>query len=224
MKHLLVLLIFISVKNGLSAQVTDSTHTDSLNNTMNDPSRTDTSSAHTMNAYRDSANNSSPNSTNNMNNNSMNNTTGTMNNMNNSNSTNNMNSNGMSSMTGANTYAALPVRESYVPDDILSKIKSKYGNGTVIYDITAIRAAMLQDSSMMQQNGGMRTDSSMTNTSNNNSDSAMARNSNMMQNSSMAMTPKYDYLVRTLANGTLQSEWVGDDGTTAITPGEMNKQ
>jgi hypothetical protein len=127
-------------------------------------------------------------------------------------------------MSGRNTYAALPVKENYISDDILSKIKSKYGNGTVIYDITAIRAAMPQDSSMMHQNGGMRTDSSMTNTSNNSGDSAMAGNSNMMQNSSMAVTPKYNYLVRTLSNGTLQSEWVGDDGTTAITPGEMNKQ
>ena len=183
MKRLLMLLIFISVKNGLSAQVTDSTHTDStrtdnLNNTMNNASRTDTSSTNMMNV-RDSANNSSPNSMNNMNNNSMNNATdsaGTMNNMNNSNSTNNtnnstgnsnmnsmsnMNSNGMSSMSGRNTYAALPVKENYISDDILSKIKSKYGNGTIIYDITAIRRPCRGLPSMMQQNGSMRTDSSI---------------------------------------------------------------
>ena len=62
----------------------------------------------------------------------------------------------------------------------------------------------------------------MNNTTMNNGDSTMT--GNMMQNSSVAATPKYNYLVRTLSNGTLQSEWVGDDGTTTVTPGEMNKQ
>src|SRR6185312_14402466 len=135
-------------------------------------------------------NNMNNNSTNNMNNNSMNaDTTHAMNNMNNNstnnmnnnsmnnNSMSNMNSNGMGSMSGT-AFAALPVRESYISDDILSKIKSKYGNGTVIYDITAIRAAMPPDSSMTQQNG-MSTDSSTANASANNGDSTMARNGNM---------------------------------------------
>ena len=292
MKRLFVLLIFISLKNGLSAQITDTTRTDStrmnnMNNTMNNPSRMDSSSTNTVNAYNDSVNNASTNattnnsmnnpsdstgsmnnSTNNMNNNSMNtttDTTGATNNMNNNstnnmnnnsvnsttdttmnsmnnnsmnnNSMSNMNSNGMnSSIAGVKSYAALPVMESYVPDDIVSKIKSKYGNGTVIYDITAVRAALPQDSSMTQQNGTMSSDSSMNNTSMNNNtsvnngsmnnttmnngDSTMT--GNMMQNSSVAATPKYNYLVRTLSNGTLQSEWVGDDGTTTVTPGEMN--
>ena len=205
MKHLFILLIFISVKNGLSAQVTDSTNTnnpprmDSTNNMNNNSMNADTT--HAMN-------NMNNNSTNNMNNNSMNNMS-------------NMNSNGMGSMSRATAFAALPVKESYISDDILSKIKSKYGNGSVIYDITAIRAATPKDSSMTQQNG-MSTDSSMTKASNN-GDSTMAPNGNMMQNSSMVMPIKYNYMVRTISNGTLQSEWLGDDGTTSVTPGEMNK-
>ncbi len=202
MKHLFVLLIFISLKNGLQAQVTDSTTMRS--DSAQASNMTDSASAANINSPSTSADSSKMDSMHT----TMSNGTDSMSNssnnaMSNSNSTpgntgavqNPMNEKGMQG------YAALPVMESYVPDDVMDKIKSKYGNGTVIYDITAVRASMPTDSSSTQQ---LQPDSA----------SAMA----------MSTVPvKYNYVVRTIKDGTIQTECLADDGTTVVTPGEMNK-
>ena len=211
MKHLFVLLIFISLKNGLQAQVTDSTTMRS--DSAQASNMTDSASAANINSPSTSADSSKMDSMHT----TMSNGTDSMSNssnnaMSNSNSTpgntgavqNPMNEKGMQG------YAALPVMESYVPDDVMDKIKSKYGNGTVIYDITAVRASMPTDSAAMQQ----PTDSSSTQQLQPDSASAMA----------MSTVPvKYNYVVRTIKDGTIQTECLADDGTTVVTPGEMNK-
>lgn len=212
MKHLFVLLIFISLKNGLQAQVTDSTtmkadsvRTGNMNNDVNSsPMKSDSTttsmsngmdSTHNVSANRMDTVNNSSNST--MANNSIgsSNMKGTMQNP--------MNVKGMQS------YAALPVKESYIPDDVMNKITSKYGSGIIIYDVTAVRAAMPSDSSMQQPK-----------------DSSAMHNSPSDSTSGMTMSAapiKYNYVVRTIKDGAIQTEYLADDATTAVMPGEMNK-
>jgi hypothetical protein len=200
MKYLFVLLIFFSLKNGLQAQVTDSTtmNADSaragnMNNNMNSPSTradsSNTSISNGMNSMNKSSNSTMSNTSS-----GNGNMVGTM--------LNTMNT------KGVRGYAALPVMESYIPGDVMDKIKSKYGNGSIIYDVTAVRAAMPTDSAMQSK------------------DSSSMQQPQADSVSAMPMTAapvKYNYVVRTIKDGAIQTECVADDGTTAVMPNEMNK-
>lgn len=218
MKYLFVLAICVSLANHISAQVTDSTTVTSDSMHMNNM---DTTHPATMNSM-DTMNNSS-NATSNMNatdtsmsmhaagtdtmqmNNNMNsNNSNNMSNMNNNSMNNTMSTAGMTNTMntkGEKGWASLPVLESYVPDDIMAKIKDKYASGGILYDVTAVQA--MPDSTMMQPH-----------------DSAMTQTDTSMH---MAMPIKYNYVVRMIKDGTLQTETVGSDGMSAVTPGEMKQ-
>jgi hypothetical protein len=231
MKHLFVLLIFISLKNGLQAQVTDSTSTimktdsarasnmadsagaanmsdsaraGNMNNNMNSSSTMTDSSKASMPNRMDSTQTTMPNRMNSMSNSS--NST-----MSNSSSANSNTAGTMQNPTnsqGMEGYAALPVAESFIPADVMDKIKSKYGNGTIIYDVTPVRAAMPMDSAMQSK------------------DSSSMQQPHPDSASAMAMTAapvKYNYVVRIIKDGVMQTEYLADDGTTTVMPGDMNK-
>lgn len=212
MKRLFVLLIFFSVKNGLQAQATDSTSmkTDSaragnINSNMNSSSmRSDSSNTSIPNGM-DSMHTTTTNGMDSMNNSS----NSTMGNSSTGNSKIGGTMQNLMNTKGTRGYAALPVMESFIPADVMDKITSKYGSGTIIYDVTAVKAAMPADSTMQQP----KDSSSMQQTK---PDSASAM--------TMAVEPvKYNYVVRTIKDGAIQTEYVADDGTTAVMPGEMNK-
>lgn len=139
---------------------------------------------------------------------------------------------------GEADYAALPVMETFVPDNIVSEVKQKYPND-VIYDITAVKApvdsaemmqnsmnenatAMNQDSSMnMNQNSTAMNDQNSTMNQNNNTDQNSTMNQNTTDNNDMAMnsakTPeKYNYVVRVLQGGQMVSETLESDGTAML--------
>ena len=152
-------------------------------------------------------------------------------NMNSNNSGTNMNDSSMNAnlvnpnnIPGQADYAALPVLETYVPDDIVAGVKQKYPN-EVIYDITAVKAPV--DSSMMQtdsmamnstaMNQSSATDSSM-NQNSTNQNSAMNQNvvnnsNGMAMDSTMQMPEKFNYVVRVIQGGQLMTETLESDGT-----------
>ncbi len=233
MKHLFVLLIFISLKNGLQAQVTDSTNTimkadsarasnmadsagaantsdsaraGNMNNTMNSSSTMTDSSKTTMPNRMDSTQTSTSNRMNSMSNSS----NSTMSNSSSANSNRAGTMENPTNVPGMEGYAALPVSETYIPADVMDKIKSKYGSGAIVYDITAVRAAMPMDSAMQSKD----------------SSSSMQQQPQADSASAMAMTVapvKYNYVVRIIKDGGMQTEYLADDGTTAVMPGNMNK-
>ena len=147
-------------------------------------------------------------------------------NMNSSNSGMNMNDTSMNAnlvnpnnIPGQPDYAALPVLETYVPDNIVAEVKQKHPN-EVIYDITAVKAPV--DSSMMQ-NDSMAMNSTAMNQSSA-TDSSMNQSSPMNQNkvnnsnamsmdSTMQMPEKFNYVVRVIQGGQLMTETLASDGT-----------
>jgi hypothetical protein len=139
-----------------------------------------------------------------------------------------------SSMTISNTpgqanYAALPVLETYVPENIVASVKQEH-EGSYIYDITAIKAPM--DSTMshtnsmnsMNQNSTTMnstsatttTNSTGTDSSNQNTTATTNTNSNttMGQNTNNMSAPQeYEYVVRYLQGGTMTTEILKNNGT-----------
>lgn len=150
------------------------------------------------------------------------NTSGNMN-TNLSTSTNsNMNDSAMNSnlvnpnnIPGQTDYAALPVLETFVPDNIVAEVKQKYPN-EIIYDITAVKAPV--DSSMMHtdsmaMNQNATTDSSMHPNSTMNQNTANNLNNGMATDSTMQMPEKFNYVVRVIQGGQLMTETLESDGT-----------
>jgi hypothetical protein len=123
---------------------------------------------------------------------------------------------------GQPDYAALPVLETYVPDDIVAQVKQKHPN-ELIYDITAVKAPV--DSSMMQTDSMGMNQSSMAMNQSTSTDSSMNQNSTMNQNttnnlnngmamdSTMEMPEKFNYVVRVIQGGQLMTETLESDGT-----------
>lgn len=113
--------------NGTMNNATNGTMNNTTNGTMNTMS---SDSSRSMNS-------TSPNMNSNM-----------QNNMNSNSSTNSMNANSSSNavnpgmvtnsqnIEGQKGYASLPISESYVPDDVIAKIKAKY---PTVYDITPVK-------------------------------------------------------------------------------------
>ena len=216
---------------------------------MNDTSSTQ-STAPTMNPTTDTTMNNNlqaPPPANNM----SGNTDSGMNNMNSSNMSTTSNSNSMSmkdsasnlvnpnNIPGQTDYASLPVMETYVPDDIVQQVKTKYPN-QVVYDITAVKApvdsSMMQNDSMAmnqnsmnQNNTAMNSDSTANstamNTTPNQNSMSMSQNPNngMMANSNAQAPEKFDYVVRVIQGGQMTTEKLQSDGTALnVTTGNKN--
>lgn len=166
--------------------------------------------------------------------------------------------NQMGSMQGTTVInAALPVLETYVPENIVEQVKQKYPNDQ-IYDITAVRSpedttsqngnswngtntssnnsAMDQDhdrddsattqnnvmSSTAQNKDAMTPTSQDQNSSINNNGNA---NSNLNDMSGNSKAPeKFDYVVRVLQGGQLQTETLMSDGTALVQKNSTNSQ
>ena len=248
MKTLLISLVCCGASMTLFAQ-TDTTN--AMNNGTNNPTYNDTTGTmHNNNpVYTDTAGTMN----NNMNSN-MNSTTDTSAYMNNNNPTTNtysansaMNSNtngnwnnGMANGS-ANVTAALPVKETYVPEDIVEQAKQKFPNGQ-IYDITAVRSPedTVNQNSMAMTNSwdSTRNNTAMDPDHDNDHDTTMALNnatanqnnynnnttannynnnmsSNNMEANSQA-PEKYDYVVRVLQNGQMTTETLKSDGTALV--------
>jgi len=65
--------------------------------------------------------------------------------------------NNPSNVNGLSKFAALPVLETYVPDDIVTKMKSMYGDK--LYDITWVKSSANQDMYVVrtEENGNYQT-------------------------------------------------------------------
>ncbi len=141
-----------------------------------------------------------------MNNNSMNNNnrmdSSSMMNNNSMNNNNRMDSSFMNNMPGMRGYAALPVLESYVPADIVSKVKERYGN--TVYDITSIK--VMPDSSLMNHDSTMTTHDSTMN--------------QMGTGANAAMPQQFNYAVRFEKNGMMNMEVLNNDAS-ALVPGKQ---
>ncbi len=132
--------------------------------------------------------------------------------------------------------AALPVRETFVPQNIIEQANQKYPNGQ-IYDITAVKSA--EDTMSQNSNATSWNSSNINNNMDNDHDkddstqAAMNQNTtnNQYQDSSMNQTnasantynnmntnnenapEKYDYVVRVLQGGQMVTEKLYSDGT-----------
>jgi len=138
-----------------------------------------------------------------------------------------------SNTPGQANYAALPVLETYVPDNIVSEVKQEH-EGAYIYDITAVKAPM--DSSMtantMNQNSTTMTANTTTTTTNTASttdstnqnatattNTTVNTNTPMGQNTNNMSTPQeYQYVVRYLQGGTMTTEILNNSGTKVNNP------
>jgi len=138
---------------------------------------------------------------------------------------NNMNSTGMvnnSNTPGQPNYAALPVLETYVPDNIVADVKQQH-EGSYVYDITAVKAQ--RDStiamSSMNQNSTTITNADSTNpgTTTTTNPTANTNSTTGGQNSGMSTTPQeYNYVVRYLQGGTMTTEILNNSGTKINNP------
>lgn len=240
-----------TMNNGTYNDNNNSTYTDTSGTMNNNPTYTDTSGK--MNNNMNSDMNSTDTSA------YMNNANNSVNNATGSNTWNNS----MQNTTAmASDKAALPVLETYVPQDIVDQAKRKYSNGQ-IYDITAVRSpegtmaqntgmnASTDNSAMEQsQNTNLTTDqnSAMTSTNNtatnntvvnsNSRNSSMNQdtttmnshnnNNNTTQTTATRIPKKYDYVVRVLQRGTMQTQTLTSNGTALVqrtfTHGQVTEQ
>jgi len=135
---------------------------------------------------------------------------------------------------GQPNYAALPVLETYVPENIVAEVKQEH-EGSYIYDITAVKApmdsTMAQGNSMNQSATTMNANTTTTNTTTvtdstaqnttvaTNTTGNTNSNATMNQNSGRSTTPQeYDYVVRYLQGGTMVSETLDNNGTKINKP------
>lgn len=140
-------------------------------------------------------------------NNMMNNTMNNMNNM-------------ISDTANSHAFAALPVLETYIPDNIVAQMKQKYP-GDQVYDITAVKAT--RDSVMWNRNSATPANmQDSTNTNANQNTTTTNSANNMANNSGMEMPQKYNYVVRIIKSGALENETVDSDGN-AVTGGATNQ-
>jgi len=224
MKTLLMSLILTFTCLSLFAQVDSTNNTNNTNPTTVSPETT-TPPANN-NATDTSANMNATNSNMNSNNNS--NSNANMNSMNRMDSSSMVNT---STIQGQANYAALPVLETYVPDNIVSTVKQEH-EGSYIYDITAVKApmdssSMSQGNSMNQNSTAMNSTTTTTNstttttqdtttTVNANSNTTMGQNSNNTSN--MSAPQEYQYVVRFLQGGTMTTEVLNNSGTKVNNP------
>ena len=116
------------------------------------------------------------------------------NNMNNSASVNYTNT------PGQPDYAALPVLETYIPGNIVAEVKAEH-EGSYIYDITAVKAP--EDTSMAQGTL-MNPSTPYSTTADSTATSTASQNSRPQQ---------YDYVVRYLQGGNMDTEILNNDGS-----------
>lgn len=76
----------------------------------------------------------------------------------NTNSAGNMNNMSLNNGQAATGFAAIPVLETYVPDNVVAKLKQKYGAN--LYDLTMIKRAANQPAYIVrvQDNGAYKTE------------------------------------------------------------------
>jgi hypothetical protein len=178
---------------------------------------------------------------------------------NNSAMNNNWNDSMQNSTATATRDAALPVLETYVPQNIIDQAKEKFPKGQ-IYDITAVRSpedTMAQNSNAMagtwnstSNNTTMdqdhdKDDSSMTNqttmnqntqnSANNqyrdsslnqtNTTAATVNNNNNMNNeyANNSRPEKFDYVVRVMQGGQMETQTLTSDGTALNVISNNNK-
>jgi hypothetical protein len=238
MKTLLMSLICTFTCLSLFAQVDSTNNTNNTNPTTVTPQTTTptTNNNATDTAANMNSTNSNMNSTN-SNTNSNNSNMNSNNNMNsNMSSMNRMDSSSMvntSNIAGQAHYAALPVLETYVPDNIVAAVKQEH-DGSYIYDITAVKAPM--DSTMaantMNQNSTTMTANTTTTTTNTatatdsthqnataTTNTTVNTNAPMGQNANNMSTPQeYQYVVRYLQGGTMTTEILNNSGTKVNNP------
>ncbi len=235
MKTLIMSLICTFTCLSLFAQV------DSTNNNTNNTNNTNPTTVSPQTTTPTTNNNVTDSSSNmNSNNSNMNSTNSNMN----SNNSSNMNSmnNKMDSSSMVNTtnpgqanYAALPVRETYIPDNILADVKQEH-EGSYIYDITAVKApmdsSMAQGNSMNQNSTAMNSTSTTTtnptSTDSTNQNTTATTNATVNANSNttmggqhantMSAPQEYYYVVRYLQGGTMASEKLDNNGTKISNP------
>jgi hypothetical protein len=214
MKTLLTSVICTFLCFSLFAQVDSTNNT----NTNNDSSMNSTPAITppTMNTTTDTSmnNNQTPMPTMN---------TDTSANMNSNNSGMNMSDSSMNAnlvnpnnIPGQSDYAALPVLETYVPDDIVAQVKQKHTN-EVIYDITAVKApvdsSMMHTDSMGMNQNSMAMNQSSTTDSTMNQNTTNNLNNGMAMDSTMQMPEKFNYVVRVVQGGQLMTETLESNGT-----------
>ncbi|MEO6905215.1 MAG: hypothetical protein ABI148_02555 [Ginsengibacter sp.] len=232
MKVLVISFICTFMCVSLFAQV-DSANNTNLNSTQttNMPAMNDSSMHESQTTTPAALNNNNPNMTNN----STNSTNGNMTNMNSTTSNSGMNMHDTSmnanlvnpnNIPGQLDYAALPVLETFVPENIIAQVKQKYPN-EIIYDITAVKAPL--DSSKMQSDSmAMHSNSMNQNTakdSSMNQNAANNLNNGMTMDSTMKMPEKFNYVVRIIRGGQIMTETLDNDGTAlnAIKNDGMNQ-
>ncbi|MEO5907868.1 MAG: hypothetical protein ABIR50_11170 [Ginsengibacter sp.] len=234
MKVLVISFICTFMCVSLFAQV-DSANNTNLNSTQttNMPAMNDSSMHETQTTTPAALNNNNPNMTNN----STNSTNGNMNNMNSTTSNSEMNMHDTSmnanlvnpnNIPGQLDYAALPVLETFVPENIVAQVKQKYPN-EIIYDITAVKAPV--DSSKMQSDSMAMHSNSTSMNQNTTKDSSMNQsaannlNNGMTMDSTMKMPEKFNYVVRIIRGGQIMTETLDNDGTAlnAIKNDGMNQ-
>ena len=210
--------------------VTPQTTTPPANNNATDTAANMNSTNSNMNSTNSNMNSNNSNSNANMNSNNMNSNMNSMNRMDSSSMVNTSNTPGQAN------YAALPVLETYVPDNIVSAVKQEH-EGSYIYDITAVKApmdssSMSQANSMNQNSTAMNSTTTTTNsttttttqdttttsnaTVNANSNMTMGQNPNNMSNTSAPQ--QYQYVVRYLQGGTMTTEILNNSGTKVNNP------
>lgn len=137
---------------------------------------------------------------------SMNSTMSTMNNI-------------ISDTSNSHAYAALPLYETYIPANITAQMKQKYP-GNELYDITAVKAT--RDSVMWNRNSatsGNIQDSTNASANQNSTTTNSANN-----NSGMEIPQKYNYVVRIIKSGAIETETVDSDGNpVTATTNQMNQ-
>lgn len=245
MKTLLISLVFTCTSMSLFAQA-DTTSTVG-NNTYNNSTYTDSTGTLNNNANNNTnMNNVSSNADSSA---YINNST----NRNNSSMINNWNDSMQNNNTAmAKQKAALPVRETFVPQNIIDQAKQKYPDGQ-IYDITAVKSpedTMTQSSNAMNSridpdhdndidsshtNMNQRTmntqDSSINQTTANNQATINNYNNSSSGYANNSAPEKYDYVVRVMQGGQMVSETLTSNGTalnvknpSTMTTGQLTSQ
>lgn len=168
--------------------------------------QTDTTvSMHTTNSM-DSVHHTMNNLNSNAKANSMNSTMNTMNNM-------------ISDTSNSHAYAALPVYETYIPANITTQMKQKYP-GNELYDITAVKAT--RDSVMWNRNSATSGNMHDSTNASANQNSTTTNSANI--NSGMEIPQKYNYVVRIIKSGAIETETVDSDGNpVTATTNQMNQ-
>lgn len=122
---------------------------------------------------------------------------------------------------GQGFTVALPIMASYVPQEVMDKVKQLYGDK--VYDVTMLQSGPAPQSETLMSSGSnaaMSSDSSAVS-----GDGYAADANSMNANSGITSTSEVEdpeanayYHVRVIENGTVRSEWINADGSAYVAP------